>query len=107
MCWCQLRLRCDASRYTVTGSEDGVVRLWGIRELCEPMVAAADGPTSSQASECTLHSESDAPAHLICISSLRIHEQCSIPSTCWSCTLHCECAFFADVPNLLIYPCTE
>ncbi|CAL8463359.1 g2893 [Coccomyxa elongata] len=41
--------------YTVTGSEDGIVRLWNSKDIYDTN-AGGDGPTSSQAPECTLHS---------------------------------------------------
>lgn len=52
----------NVTRYTVTGSEDGIVRLWNSKDIYDTN-AGGDGPTSSQASECTLHSDGGA---LIC-----------------------------------------
>ena len=46
----------------MTGSEDGIVRLWNSKDIYETN-AGGDGPTTSQTSECTLHSEGEA---LIC-----------------------------------------
>lgn len=46
----------------MTGSEDGVVRLWNSKDIYDAN-AGKDGPSSSQASECTLHNDSEA---LIC-----------------------------------------
>ncbi|KAK9917148.1 hypothetical protein WJX75_001304 [Coccomyxa subellipsoidea] len=42
--------------YTVTGSEDGIVRLWNSKDMYDSQ-ACREAPTFSQASECTLHTD--------------------------------------------------
>lgn len=49
-------------RYTVTGSEDGVLRLWNSRDVYEAAVGLKkEAPTSSQNSDSTLASPNGGP----------------------------------------------
>ena len=41
-------------RYTVTGSEDGILRLWNSRDVYEAAAGLQDGPSCSQSSDSVL-----------------------------------------------------
>ena len=57
-------VRTDASvpvshaRYTVTGSEDGILRIWNSRDVYEAAAGLQEDPSCSQSSESTLQTPS-------------------------------------------------
>ncbi len=58
---CQCMLSC--ARYTVTGSEDGILRLWNSRDVYEAAAGLQEDPSCSQSSENTLQSPNGGFSH--------------------------------------------
>ena len=53
----------SCARYTVTGSEDGILRLWNSRDVYEAAAGLQEDPSCSQSSENTLQTPNGGFSH--------------------------------------------